>query len=65
MFTTFHDRTTSTISSIVKEPIVVIWAVIAIAGIALVSIGAAHPSGSEAAVARAMSAAKPASHSGN
>jgi hypothetical protein len=65
MFTTFHEQTHSSIRTVLREPVAAIWAVIAIVGIVLISFGAAHPSSSEAAVARAMIEAKQANHSGN
>jgi hypothetical protein len=65
MFTTFHDRTSSRISSIVKDPLVAIWAIIAIVGVAFITVGVMHPSSSESAVARAMTDARQSSHAGN
>jgi hypothetical protein len=65
MFTTFHDQAHSSILTVLREPLVAIWAVIAIAGIAFISLGVAHPSSSEAAVARAMIEARQSHQSGN
>jgi hypothetical protein len=65
MFTTFHDQTHSSILTVLKEPVVTIWAVVAIAGVILISIGIAHPSSSEVAVGRAMMEARQPSRSGN
>ena len=65
MFTTFHDRTRSPISSAGKDPLVAIWAIIAIAGVVFIAAGVMHPSSSERAVARAMTDAGQSSHAGN
>jgi len=65
MFTTFHGRTNSWIWSFVKNPLVAIWAVVAIAGVVFIMLGIAHPTGSETAVAKAMTDARKSSHSRN
>jgi hypothetical protein len=65
MFTTFRDRTNSSVSSIIKAPLFAILAAIAIAGIVFITLGRTHPSDAETAVARAIIDAKQPSHAGN
>jgi len=65
MFTTFHDRTNSSASRIFRDPLLAIWAAIAIAGVVFITLGASHPSSAETAVAKAMIDAKQSSHAGN
>jgi hypothetical protein len=61
MFTTFHDRTESSISRIVRQPLVAIWAAVAIAGIVFITLGTWHASNAERAAASAVDAKLPSS----